>query len=473
MQRYIQICGAACWLLGTSAFLMAQEGKPAETKPAEKAPVATTPVAGELHLGDKTFKLSHVVAYESKLGDDTRLNILMSDRSLPIKDIKAALAENEGSDQSLLLDQPYLKIVFKGSGKALNFTAVAGGTTIGGSDKGLEGELKLDAGRAVGEAKVEPVGEGALKRSFQVKFDVPVGIDQAPKRAPRPAGPVKPTVTGTFKGNGKLAKLAFVSAHQGEEFDDKPSIILVFTELDHSKDKKPDFKAGFGDYGCALVISVHENGKIFGCQVAHTGLEKSSISAVGETSTSDFDLGDGQISGQIKTDGELEFFGDKWEVDIKFAAPFTGLKTTTPTKVAAADEPAPKKARKSKKKSTDEPADDKPKSETPTEPAGEVLNIYDLAIPDDATDLEYKKVVKHFAFSSPKPMKEAGQEFSKLLEKQGWEVDGSDLYGASVILMRKRGPAKMTIIIKPNGTGSKASMFASDLDWTEKKKEEK
>lgn len=475
MQRYVQICSAALWLLGSSAFLVAQEEKPAETKPAEKAPTASTPVSGEITLGTKTFKLKSIVAYETKLGDETRLNILMSDRTVPVNDIKAALKEGEGSDQTLLLDQPYLKIVFKGAGRAQHYTAVAGGTSISGSDEGLDGELKLEAGRATGQAKVESVGEGALMRSFSVTFDVPVGIDQAPKKAARPAGPVKPTVTGKFTGNGKEAKLAFVSAYQGEDFSDKPSITLVLTELDHSKDKKPDFKAGFGEYGCALILSIHENGNIFGCQVAHTGLEKKSISAVGETSISEFDLGDGQISGLIKTDGELEFFGDKWVVDLKFAAPFAGIKATVaPTTVAAADEPATKKSKKSKKKPADEPAKEKPKSDAPTEPAGDNLNIYDLALPEDATDLEYKKVVKHFTFASPKPVAGLVEDFSKSLAKQGWETDGSDLVTPkSAILKRKRGEASMTIFVKPNGTGSKASMFAADLDWTEKKKEEK
>ena len=46
-----------------------------------------------------------------------------------------------------------------------------------------------------------------------------------------------------FKGNGKEAKIAYVSAHWQEPFSDKPSIMLVFTEKDHSKDKKPDFNA--------------------------------------------------------------------------------------------------------------------------------------------------------------------------------------------------------------------------------------
>ena len=66
-----------------------------------------------------------------------------------------------------------------------------------------------------------------------------------PIKKPGPAANVKPSVTGMFKGNGKEAKLAYVSAHWREPFNDKPSIVLVFTEKDHSKDKKPDFNAAF------------------------------------------------------------------------------------------------------------------------------------------------------------------------------------------------------------------------------------
>jgi hypothetical protein len=57
-----------------------------------------------------------------------------------------------------------------------------------------------------------------------------------------------------FKGDGKAANLAFVSAHKGEPLADKETTMLVFTEKDHSKDKRPDIKASFGSYGSALII---------------------------------------------------------------------------------------------------------------------------------------------------------------------------------------------------------------------------
>src|SRR5947209_10567325 len=85
-----------------------------------------------------------------------------------------------------------------------------------------------------------------------------------------PALAADPPVSGKFTGDGTEAKLAFVTASKGEPFADKATIRLVFTEKDHSKDAKAYIKAGFGDYGSALIITVHPDGKIIGCEVAHT-----------------------------------------------------------------------------------------------------------------------------------------------------------------------------------------------------------
>jgi len=125
-------------------------------------------------------------------------------------------------------------------------------------------------------------------------------------------------VSGKFTGDGKEAKVAFVSAHKGEPLADKPTIKLVFTEKDHSKNPKPWIKAGFGDYGSALVITVYHDGQIVGCEVAHTAHKMPGFSSLGSIKTSDFKLADGKVSGKIKTDGEVETFKQKWQVDIAF-----------------------------------------------------------------------------------------------------------------------------------------------------------
>jgi hypothetical protein len=128
-------------------------------------------------------------------------------------------------------------------------------------------------------------------------------------------------VSGVFKANGQEAKLAYLSASKGEPFADKPTIVLIFTEKDHAKDKKPDIGAMFGKYGSALIITINEDGKIVGCQVAHSALKKGAFNSIGTIKMSDYKLADGKMQGKLSTGGESETFGDKWEVDIKFQAP--------------------------------------------------------------------------------------------------------------------------------------------------------
>ncbi len=165
---------------------------------------------------------------------------------------------------------------FTKAGQLKFWSAAAGGTSIGRRSAGkATGELKLQDGRVSGKASQPRDAEGMFPTAFDVRFDVKLlaageSLPATVKKAPGPAANVKPTVTGLFKGNGKEAKIAYVSAHWQEPFGDKPSMKLVFTEKDHSKVKKPDFDAAFGKFGSALIISLHEDGGIFGCQVVHS-----------------------------------------------------------------------------------------------------------------------------------------------------------------------------------------------------------
>jgi hypothetical protein len=127
-------------------------------------------------------------------------------------------------------------------------------------------------------------------------------------------------VSGVFRGNGKEAKLAFVSARKGDKLSDKPTIKLIFTEKDHAKDKRADFKAMFGDFGSALIITIFEDGKIVGCEVVHKAHEKAGFSSLGSINMTDFKMKDGKLTGTIKTDGEVKTFGETWKVNIKFQA---------------------------------------------------------------------------------------------------------------------------------------------------------
>jgi hypothetical protein len=136
---------------------------------------------------------------------------------------------------------------------------------------------------------------------------VPAAADE--KKDPAP-------VSGLFSGNGKEAKLAFVSAVKDE--DGKGRVVIIFTEKNHSKAKNPRVKAFFGDYGSALIITVTPEGKVVGCEVAHAAHKKSGFTDIGTLETADFKIANGKVSGKLTTKGPTETFGEKWEVKLAF-----------------------------------------------------------------------------------------------------------------------------------------------------------
>ena len=157
-------------------------------------------------------------------------------------------------------------------------------------------------------------------------------------------------------------------------------------------------------------------------------------------------------------------FGETWEVNIKFVAPLGEI----PAEFQPADSKKPEKA------ATDDPATRRnhqarrlssAKKPRPSRRRTE-LNVKDLALTKDATDVEYKELVEHVVFKSKSNVKSVCTELAANLKAQGWTRDGSDLItAASSILKRKRGDASLTIFVKPENGGSEVKMFTDGLSW--------
>jgi len=421
----------------------------------------TKAAVGTLTLSKKSYKLAHAVAYESTTGGEEEVAVVLSAQPVSSEKLKKALAaEKEGGFGEF--PQPFLRLVFKKTGELKHWSALGGGTTVGGSSDGT-GELKLQDGRVSGKASQPRDSEGMFPTAFDVRFDVALlrageSLPATVKKKPGPAANVKSSVTGVFKGNSKEAKLAYVSAHWREPFGDKPSMVLVFTEKDHSKDKKPDFNAGFGKFGGAVIVSLHEDGDIFGCEVAHSALQHKNFSSIGSIHTNDFTFENGKVEGELTTDGQHDTFGETWEVKIKFVAPLGEI----PKEYQVAKSTETKQA--SPKSEESEPVEGD--NRTATKPAAPGLNAKDLALTKDATDVEYKSLVEQMSFKSKLPVKSACADLSANLKAQGWAKDGNDLITPnSSILNRKRGSAKLTIFVKPEAGGSEVKMMTEGLSW--------
>ncbi len=438
---------------------------------------------GKLMLEDKNYTLSNALAYETTVNGEDMIAVALSGQTITAEDLKKS-NEEEKKGGFAVFKRPSLILFFTKAGQLKFWSGAAGGTSLGRNDAGkATGEIKLQDGRVTGKASQPRVAEGMFPTAFDVRFDVKLiaageTLPATVKKAPGPAANVKPTVTGTFKGNGKEGNIAFVSARWAEPFSGKTGMTLVFSEKDHSKIKKPDFDAAFGKLGSALVISVfEEDGGIYSCQVVHSAHQKQGFSSIGQIRTNNFKFEEGKVEGELVTDGEIDTFGEKWEVNLKFLAPLGEIPKefqvpdSKKSATTATDKPATKKqTTDADSDHDDDDEDEDDDSDKPaSKPAKDQLNVKDLALTKDATDFEYTTGVEHLNFKSPSNTKAVCTELAANLKAQGWKTDGSDLITpASSILRRKREGASLTIFVKPEGTGSKVQMMTEGLSWEEK-----
>lgn len=135
------------------------------------------------------------------------------------------------------------------------------------------------------------------------------------------AGAVDAPVSGTYKANGKDAKLAFAVAKKGDPFSGKETIVVVLTEKDTAGNPKPDFDAGFGKYGSGLTLTFTKpDGDIIGCEVYHEANKAKNFSSIGRLKAENFKIDGDTISAHITTGGPATFFEDTWQVDLTFKA---------------------------------------------------------------------------------------------------------------------------------------------------------
>jgi hypothetical protein len=105
-----------------------------------------------------------------------------------------------------------------------------------------------------------------------------------------------------------------------EPFSDQTGIELVFTEKDHSKRTSPTWARCLAS-SAAHSSSLHEDGQIYSRQVVHRAHQKQGFSSIGNLEATEFSYEDGKVEGELTTSGQVETFGETWEVKIKFVAP--------------------------------------------------------------------------------------------------------------------------------------------------------
>lgn len=403
---------------------------------------------GNLNVRGRRIVLKNVVAVRGKSHDESRVIVLATRTAMSAEALQRIKEKDAEDNVGEEVDGPHLKAAFSEDGTLRCINAHSGNASFGGRGAPLEGKAVIADGKIRGSLKL--IEGGDFSKDVSMVFDV--AIDAPPKDA-GPAKldpPVKPVVSGKFVGNGKNAAVKFVTVEEHEEFSGKPAVTLIFTEEDPATAKKPSFDAMFGKLGSALILNVHHDGGIFGCQVAHSAHSKQGFTSLGQIQMAEFEIAGGNVTGQVSTPGTLDTFGEKWEVDLKFAAPLPEKLRNAP---AAVPKPVASEPRQTKK--------------GPKAPAGPMIAARKLPLPGDATDVEYKQLVQHIQFSSARPVEAVAKEFSANLKQQGWKDGGGSLMGKkNAILKRELGGAKLTIMVQPVAAGSVVKIFTEGLDWS-------
>jgi hypothetical protein len=180
---------------------------------------------------------------------------------------------------------------------------------------------------------------------------------------------------------------------------------------------------------------------------------------------SDFTYADGKVEGELTTNGQVETFGETWEVKLKFVAPLGPVPKEFQVPESKKEEKPPSTV-PSKKPADSDDEDDDDDADLAAKPKADGLNVKELALTKDASEVEYKQVVEHVLFKSKSNVKAVCAELAANLKAQGWANDGADMIQPqSSIMKRKRGGAKLTIFVKPDGSGSQVQMFTEGLSW--------
>jgi hypothetical protein len=182
----------------------------------------------------------------------------------------------------------------------------------------LLGLMALAALAACSKPATDTVANTGANAAANTAAAAPAGVNPGAASAT----PASTAVSGTFTMNGKPAALTEASAHKGDAFFDKPIIDLVLTEKSQMGSDKPAEDAIFSNFGDALVAHIEEDGTLTGVELVHAGRKdaQGSISVAGPIKMADFKSEGGQISGRLTTDGPIDLFDNKVDINVTFRA---------------------------------------------------------------------------------------------------------------------------------------------------------
>lgn len=155
--------------------------------------------AGTLTIGEQTYNLPNVVAYETKQGDSPRTTIVLSEQPLDMAKLKSVLGKKSADDYFEFT--PQVKLEIDSEDNVASRLLWADSTSLSGSGTtDMVSEIVVEDGRARGTAKMTKPGEFFDKKyTFEVSFDVAV-LGKSAGAAPKSDAPMSGLVADSHNG---------------------------------------------------------------------------------------------------------------------------------------------------------------------------------------------------------------------------------------------------------------------------------
>ena len=127
-------------------------------------------------------------------------------------------------------------------------------------------------------------------------------------------------VTGKYLGNGKPAKLVHAVVVPHEPWNDEPAYTLVLSEKAPSGSWAPTPRPCSGSWATRSRSPSPRAARSSAPRSPTRPLKKAGFSTVGAIQSEGVKIDAGTLSGRFYTTKEQDFFGDKWELDLKAKA---------------------------------------------------------------------------------------------------------------------------------------------------------
>jgi hypothetical protein len=183
------------------------------------------PNTGVARMGEKTYELNEVVAYEEIVDGEWRTKIVASAK--PVKQEKLlALLKKDGNDEEMEFPEPSVRVEIGADGEVTGISYQLDGVS-GSNNAGTIGEVLVEDNRARGTLELEEEGE-FFERTYTWKISFDTSVLTKESKPAKVAQNLPKLENGgqLMFGDGKW-KLAHVVAYEAKQFDEIVTKVLV------------------------------------------------------------------------------------------------------------------------------------------------------------------------------------------------------------------------------------------------------